>query len=106
MTLPMTSDPHHCCLPISKVCEQAAVNQLMAYMAHRNCLTEYQYGNKKQHSTKCFKILMSDMVFEAIDRKQIAALVLLELSKVFYSIDHTILLNKLRVLGVSREAIE
>ena len=51
---------------------------------------------------------MFDMVFEAIDPKQITALLLLDLSKTFDNIDHKILLSncKLRKLGVSREAIE
>ena len=56
-------------------------------------------------------IFMSDMGFEAIDRKQITALVLLDLSKAFDNIDRsqdlvTQLYCKLRVLGVSRKAIE
>ena len=75
-------------------------------MTRRNCLTEQQHGNKKQHSTETLNIFMSDMVFEAIDRKQITAPVLLDLSKAFDTIDHKILLSKLRVLGVSRKDIE
>ena len=82
---------------LSKICERAALNQLTEYMTRRNCLTEHQHGNKKQHSTETRNIFMSDMVFEAIDRKQITALVLLDLSKAFDSIDHKILLSKLRV---------
>ena len=46
-------------------------------------------------------IFMSDMFFEAIDRKQITAPVLLDLSKAFHNIDHKILLRKLRKLGIS-----
>ena len=48
-------------------------------------------------------IFKSGMVF---DRKQITALVLLDLSKAFDNIYHKILLSKLRVLDVFREAIE
>ena len=36
-------------------------------------------------------IFICNMVFEAVDRKQITALVLLDLSKAFDNIDHKIL---------------
>ena len=41
-----------------------------------------------------------------MDRKQVTALVLLDLSKAFDSIDHMSLLKKLRAMGTSKEAIE
>ena len=47
-----------------------------------------------------------DLALEAMDRKQVAALVLLDLSKAFDSIDHMSLLKKLRAVGTSKEAIE
>ena len=49
---------------------------------------------------------MSDLALEAMDRKQVTALVLLDLSKAFDSIDHMSLLKKLRTMGTSKEAIE
>ena len=56
----------------------------------RNCLSGHQSGNKKQHLTETLNILMSDLALEAMDRKQVTALVLLDLSKAFDSIDHII----------------
>ena len=50
---------------------------------------------------------MSDMILEAMDQKQVTALVLLDLSKAFDSIEPLgILLRKLRDLGVSMQAME
>ena len=102
MTLLMIIDPYHCCPPSLR----SVLNQLMACIARRNCLMEHQHGNKKQYTTETLNIFMSVIVIEAIDRKQITALVLLDLSKAFDGIDHKILLSKLPVLGVSRKAIE
>ena len=86
---------------LAKICQRAALNQLTEYTRRQNCSTEHQNGNKKKHSTETLHIFMSDMILEAIDRKQVAALVLLDLSKAFDSIEHGILLRKLRELGVS-----
>ena len=34
---------------LSKICERAALNQLIEYTTRQNCLTEHQNGNKKKH---------------------------------------------------------
>ena len=49
---------------------------------------------------------MSDLALEAMDRKQVTALVLLDLSKAFDSIDNMSLLKKLRAMSTSKEATE
>ena len=90
----------------SKVCERIALNQLTTYLEEEKRLTNHQSGNKKLHYTETLNLLISDTVFESMDRKEITALVLLDLSKAFDSIDHSLLLTKLRSLGVSSSAVD
>ena len=51
-------------------------------------------------------IQTTDEILNAIDKKKLTAVVLLDLSKAFDSIDHQILLTKLQDIGASRPAIE
>ena len=90
----------------SKICERAVLNQLMEYMYQKGCLTEHQSGNKKLHSTETLNILVSDMILDAMDRKELTAVVLLDLSKAFDSIEDSLLFKKLHSLGVSRKAVD
>ena len=50
---------------------------------------------------KTLNVYITDTILEAMDRKKVAALVLLDLSKAFDSISHPRLLNKLSNVGVS-----
>ena len=81
---------------------------MFLYFAPQLELVSHQPGVRSQqrHSTETLNILTSDLALEAMDRKQVTALVLLDLSKAFDSIDHMSLLKKLRAMGTSKEAIE
>ena len=46
------------------------------------------------------------MILDAMDRKELTAVVLLDLSKAFDSIEHSLLFKKLHSLGVSRKAVD
>ena len=78
----------------------------MEYMYQKGCLTEHQGGNKKLHSTETLNILVSDMTLDAMDRNELTAAVILDLSKAFDSIEHSLLFKKLHSLGVSRKAVD
>jgi hypothetical protein len=57
------------------------------------------------HSTEMLNVFISDTVLDAMDKK-ITALVLLDFSKAFDSIEHSKLINKLCSLGVSKKAAD
>ena len=94
-------------LPVaSEICERVVLNQLMEYMYQKGFLTEHQSGNKKLHSTETLNILVLDMILDAMDRKELTAAVLLDLSKAFDSIEHSLLFKELHSLRLSRKAVD
>ena len=71
----------------SKVCEKIALEQFSAYLVSHNRLSFRQSGNRSLHSTETLNIHTTDLILEAIDKKKISALILLDLSKAFDSIN-------------------
>ena len=93
-------------LPIlSKVIEKLALQQYTNFLLEKNCLTNHQSGNKRYHSTETLGLLVADHLFNAIDKKKITAMVLVDLSKTFDSICNSTLLKKLQMLGTSPNAL-
>ena len=94
-------------LPVhSKVAEKIALIQFNDFLTKKNKLTQHQGGNPKNHSTETLSLLVTDHIFRAIDRQQLTAMVLIDLSKAFDSICHSTLLRKLRSLGTSSQALK
>ena len=89
---------------LSKICERVASNQLTEYMVQKKRLS--RHGNKRLHSAETLNIFITDTVLNAMDNKEVTALVLLDLSKAFDSIDHSLLLTKLSTLGLSKVSLE
>lgn len=70
-------------------------------LKHMQRLTSHQSANKKYHSTETLNVTVTDEFLEAMDKKMLSAMVLLDLPKAFDSIDHTILLHRLASAGAS-----
>ena len=69
-------------------------------MSHK-CLSSHQSGNKSLHSTETLNIYTTDLILEAMDKKKMNALILLDLSKACDSVSHQRLLQKLSAVGAS-----
>ena len=86
---------------LSKICERIALNQLTSYLTINRRLSAHQSGNKAWHSTETSLINSTDSILKPIDQKKVTAVILLDMSKAFDSINHEILLAKLKHVGVS-----
>ncbi len=89
-----------------KVLEKIAHDQMYAFAESNKLINDLQSGFRKGHSTTTALIKVADDIREAIDRKKISLLVLLDFSKAFDRVNHRLLLIKLRRLGFSASVIK
>ena len=89
-------------LPIlSKVLEHIVHKQFTIFLTSNNLLNPFQSGFRPGHSTVSALLKVTDDIRFAMDSKQLTALVLLDFSSAFNSVDFDVLLGTLRSLNVS-----
>ena len=89
---------------LSKVTEKIALNQFNDFLIQQGNLNCHQSGNRKYHPTETLSLLVAGHIFKAMYKKEVTAMVLIDLGKAFDSICHTTLLPKLQGLGASSKA--
>lgn len=80
---------------LSKLVERAAGKQLMDYLESSGLLVPVQSAYRSHHSTETALLKVMDDLLLAVDSKNAALLVLLDLSAAFDTIDHAILLDRM-----------
>ena len=80
---------------LSKVMEKVAAARLWDYLCENDLNEIFQSAYKKHHSCETALTRVQNYILTAIDNKQCVALVLLDLSAAFDTVDHKILLHRL-----------
>ena len=83
---------------LSKILERVVLSQLLAHLNHHNLLSAMQSAYRPRHSTETALLKMVDDILAALDNGNISALVMLDLSCAFDTIDHQILLHRLHTV--------
>ena len=77
-----------------KYWEKSYQLNLTEYLENKNLLNESQYAYRNNSSTEQAQVNVMEQIYKSIDKGKISLLVLLDLSKAFYSVNHDLLLNK------------
>ena len=85
---------------MAKLFEFFVTNQLHHYLESNKLLNVAQSGFRANHSTQDVLLKCTDNWKTALDDGKIVGTVMIDLSKAFHSIDHSLLMQKLEALGI------
>uniref|UniRef100_A0A669EIT0 Reverse transcriptase domain-containing protein n=1 Tax=Oreochromis niloticus TaxID=8128 RepID=A0A669EIT0_ORENI len=92
---------------LSKILEKVVADQLTTFLEKHEIYDKFQSGFRKRHSTETALLKVSSDIMMSADSGASSVMVLLDLTSAFDTIDHTILINRLRdIVGVSGLALE
>ena len=84
---------------LAKILESLANNQLKSFLSNFSLLNPHQSGFRAKHSTIPAVTLVSNDIDSALDNKHHCAALFVDLSKAFDTVDHTLLVQRLKEIG-------
>ena len=89
----------------SKIFEKAIHEQLFEYFTKNKLFHSSQYGFRSEHSTELAALELIDRVMNIMNNNEIPIGIFIDLSKAFDTINHKILLSKLKFYGLDESAL-
>ena len=87
---------------ISKIIERCIFNQLMFYFTNNDIISSKQYGFRPGFTTSDCLIDLIEEITSSLDKGLYVVSLFLDLSKAFDTVNHQILLNKLKCYGLQQ----
>ena len=84
---------------ISKILEKIAHEEMIDYLTQHNVLYKYHSGFRTKHSTDLCLLYLSGKISKSFDNGFFTGMILIDLQKAFETIDHDILLEKVKATG-------
>ena len=87
---------------VSKIFERCIFNQLIAYLTNNNMISSNQYGFRPGFTTSDCLIDLIEEITSSLDKGLYVVSLFLDLSKAFDTVNHQILLIKLKYYGLQQ----
>ena len=91
---------------ISKIVERIMFNQIHNHFSTHNLFYSGQYGFRANHSTPFAALELIDRIAQDLDQGNIPITIFMDLSKAFDTLNHDILIYKLKSYGLSEAALK
>ena len=89
----------------SKIFEKIMHNRILGFLDKNELLCDTQYGFRPGRSCEQALLNANNHILDALSKKQIALLLLIDFSKAFDVVEHSILLHKLQHYGIRGPAL-
>ena len=91
---------------ISKIIEKAVTSSFLKYLIQHNILSPNQFGFRPNHSCEIALLCMVDEWSKQVDNGNLNGVAFIDLRRAFDTVDHSILLDKLKMYGCSHHSIK